>query len=85
MIDKANLWSNADVQLLQIANAIEVIKWQIGNQGRKRAKASPPKPFIPKELKDLTARIKRNETAKKQDLELHTIDEMKELLSRPRK
>lgn len=85
MIDKANLWSNADVQLLQIANAIEVIKWQIGNQGRKRAKTPPPNPFIPKELKDLTARMRRNETAKKQDLELHTIDEMKELLSRPRK
>lgn len=84
-IDQANLWSNGDIELIQIANGIETIKWQLANQGRKKGRTSPPKPYIPDELETLAKRVRREKTAKSQDLEPHTIDEMKRILARPRK
>lgn len=84
-MDQSNLWSNGDIELIQIANGIETIKWQLANQGRKKGRTSPPKPYIPDELKTLAKRVQREKTAKSQDLEPHTIDEMKRILARPRR
>ena len=84
-MDQANLWSNSDIELIQIANGIETIKWQLANQGRKKGRTSPPKPYIPDELEALAKRAQREKTTKSQDLEPHTIDEMKQILARPRK
>ena len=84
-MDQANLWSNSDIELIQIANGIETIKWQLSNQGSRRRRTSPPKPYIPEELRTLAKRAQREKTTKSQDLEPHTIDEMKQILARPRK
>lgn len=77
----ANEWGWREVLLNNIQYSLEVLIWQNSNEGVKKAKQTPqPKPFLPPFMRDLQA-----ERALNKDTVKHTVDDIKEILARPRK
>ena len=78
-LQPANNWGWDEVLANQMVYLLNVIAWQSTKDAQKKFPLKAPKPFVPDFMRDMEKSKEINK-----DIEAHDIDELNELLSRPR-